>query len=145
MSDDPAATTTNEKDILDHAKKLGEMLAKHPVIEKYQDAQKALQGDAQATQMMQDFEQKAEVLMRNQQMGQVVTESERNELEKMQQTIASNLKVKAFSIAQTDMTDLLRKVSQAWQRPVAEAQGQGGGGQGGGQGGQPHPMAGGPG
>lgn len=131
--------TTAEKDILDHATQLGEMLAKHPTIEKYREAQQAMQNDSEATSLMQEFEQKAEVMMRNQQMGQVVTESERNELEKMQATIAGNLKVKAFSIAQTEMSDLLRKVSQAWQRPVAEAQG---GAQGGGQGG--HPMASGP-
>jgi cell fate (sporulation/competence/biofilm development) regulator YlbF (YheA/YmcA/DUF963 family) len=57
----------------------------------------------------------------------------------MQQQIASNIKVKAFSIAQTDMTDLLRKVSQTWQRPVAEAQG--GDGEGGaGPGGPPMSM-----
>ena len=40
----------------------------------------------------------------------------------MQQVIAGNLKVKAFSLAQVELTELLRKVSQAWQRPVAEVQ-----------------------
>ena len=68
-------------------------------------------------------ERKAAVLMRNEQMGQVVGEAERRELEALQQQIASNIRVKAYSIAQTDMTDLLRKVSQTWQRPVADAQG----------------------
>ncbi|MEL7238761.1 MAG: YlbF family regulator, partial [Planctomycetota bacterium] len=110
--------------MMDLAAKLGEMVAQHPAIEKYKEAQKALSADTAANQMLQQFEQKAQVLMRNEQMGQPVTAGERQELETLQQTIASNIKVKAFSIAQTDMTDLLRKVSQAWQKPVAAAQGQ---------------------
>ena len=134
------ADTNDETEMMDLATKLGEMVAKHPAIEKYKEAQKALSADASATQMLQEFEQKAQVLMRNEQMGQPVTQQERQSLETMQQSIASNIKVKAFSIAQTDMTDLLRKVSQAWQKPVAAAQGQPEPGAGGPAGGSPLSM-----
>ena len=74
--------------------------------------------------MLQQFEQKAMVLARNEQYGQPISQAERQELESLQGQLASNIRVKAFSIAQTDMTDLLRKVSQAWQKPVAAAQGE---------------------
>lgn len=112
-----------DQQITETAQKLGDLVAKHPAIKKLAQAQQALGKDTDATRMLQQFEQKAAVLMRNEQMGQPVGDAERRELEAMQQQIASNIKVKAFSIAQTDMTDLLRKVSQTWQRPVAEAQG----------------------
>lgn len=112
-----------DQQITETAQRLGDLVAKHPTIKKLTDAQQALGKDTEATRMLQQFEQKAAVLMRNEQMGQPVGEAERRELEAMQQQIASNIKVKAFSIAQADMTDLLRKVSQTWQRPVAEAQG----------------------
>ncbi len=121
MADDPNQPQQDE--IMSTARKLGDLVAKHPTIRKYADAQEALSRDTDATRLLGEFERKAQVLMRNEQMGQPVTESERRELEQLQQQIASNIRVKAYSIAQTDMTDLLRKVSQAWQRPVAEAQG----------------------
>lgn len=118
------ADETLDKEILETAEKLGNLIAKHPAIEKYADAQKALRDDKDAGRMLQQFEQKAMVLARNEQYGQPVSQAERQELETMQANLASNLRVKAFSIAQADMTDLLRKVSQAWQKPVAKAQGE---------------------
>jgi cell fate (sporulation/competence/biofilm development) regulator YlbF (YheA/YmcA/DUF963 family) len=128
MSDDPSQPQDLQNQITETARKLGELVAKHPAIRKYAEAQEALSKDSDATRLLGDFERRAAVLMRNEQMGQVVGDTERRELEALQQQIASNLRVKAFSIAQTDMTDLLRRVSQTWQRPVAEAQGAGGDG-----------------
>jgi len=122
MPDDPSQPDLQNQ-ITETARKLGELVAKHPAIRKYAEAQESLSKDGDATRLLSDFERRAAVLMRNEQMGQMVGETERRELEALQQQIASNIRVKAFSIAQTDMTDLLRKVSQTWQRPVAEAQG----------------------
>lgn len=127
MADEQTETSLDQQ-ITEIAQRLGDMVAKHPTIKKLAEAQEALSKDTEATRMLQQFEQKAAVLMRNEQMGQTVGEAERRELETMQQQIASNIKVKAFSIAQSEMTDLLRKVSQTWQRPVAEAQGANGDG-----------------
>lgn len=125
MADDPNKPQQDQQEIMETARRLGELVARQPAIRKYAEAQEALSKDADATRLLGDFERRAAVLMRNEQMGQPVTESERRELESLQQQIASNIRVKAYSIAQTDMTDLLRKVSQAWQRPVADAQGAG--------------------
>ena len=122
MADQTPEASLDEQ-ITQAARQLGELVARHPAIRKLADAQQSLGKDTEATRMLQQFEQKAQVLMRNEQMGQPVGEAERRELEALQQQIASNIKVKAYSIAQTDMTDLLRKVSQTWQRPVADAQG----------------------
>lgn len=127
MADDPNQQQGQdlEQQVMQTAGKLGELVAKHPAIKKYAEAQAALSKDADATRLLGEFERRAAVLMRNEQMGQMVGEAERRELETLQQQIASNIRVKAFSIAQTEMTDLLRRVSQTWQRPVAEAQGAG--------------------
>lgn len=123
MPDDPGQPSDLQNQIMEAARKLGDLVAKHPAIKKYAEAQEALSKDAAATRLLGDFERRAAVLMRNEQVGQMVSEAERRELEALQQQIAANIRVKAFSITQTDMTDLLRRVSQAWQRPVAEAQG----------------------
>ena len=115
---DPQMTEINAT-----AAKLGELVAAHPAIKKFADAQKALSADDEANRLLSDFDRKVQVMARNEQMGQPVTPAERQAVESLQAKLASNLKVKAFSIAQVDMTDFLRKVSQVWQRPVAEAQG----------------------
>ena len=124
MADDPK-TADEQQEMMELARKLGELVARHPAIRKHAEAQEALSRDGDATRLLGEFERRAQVMMRNEQMGQPVAESERRELETLQQQIASNIRVKAYSIAQTEMTDLLRRVSQAWQRPVAEAQGGG--------------------
>ena len=123
MPDDPSQPQELQNQIMDAARKLGELVARHPAIKKYSEAQEALAKDGDATRLLNDFERRAAVVMRNEQMGQLVGDTERRDLETLQEQIASNIRVKAFSIAQTDMTDLLRKVSQSWQRPVAEVQG----------------------
>ena len=108
---------------MDAAKKLGELVADHPAVAKLAEAQKALSDDKAASGMLQQFEQKLQIVSRNQQMGQAVTAAERQELETLQQQIAGDLKIQAFSAAQVDFTDMLRKVSETWQKPVAEKQG----------------------
>jgi cell fate (sporulation/competence/biofilm development) regulator YlbF (YheA/YmcA/DUF963 family) len=119
--------------IVEAAEKLGKLIAEHPAIEKYRQAQKSLAEDPEASRLMGEFDQQLMTLAQQEQTGQPMSDNQRQRLESLQSMLASNLKVKAFSIAQYDLTDLLRKVSQAWQRPVAEAQGLGSrGGNGGG-------------
>ena len=114
----PADTQT----IVDAAEKLGKLITEHPVLQKYADAQKAVASDPETSRLFQQFDAEVAKLSQLEQAGQQMTEAQQMRLQQMQQVIASNLKVKAFTIAQVELTDLLRKVSQAWQKPVAEAQ-----------------------
>lgn len=116
--------------ILDAAEKLGKLITEHPAIGKYVEAAKAVSADPEASRLFADFDREVMTLSQQEQSGQPVSAAQRQRLQSLQATIAGNLKVKSFSIAQTEMTELLRKVSQAWQRPVAEAQSavKGGGG-----------------
>lgn len=108
--------------ILDAAEKLGKLITEHPAIARYAEAQKGVAADPEASRLFQQFDQEVSVLGQQEQSGQPITAAQKQKLQTLQQTIASNLKVKAFSIAQVELTELLRKVSQAWQKPVAEAQ-----------------------
>ena len=108
--------------ILDSAEKLGKLIAEHPAIKKYTEAAQAVAADSEASRLFQDFDREVMTLSQQEQAGQPISAAQRQKLQSLQSTIASNLKVKSFSIAQVEMTELLRKVSQAWQRPVAEVQ-----------------------
>lgn len=115
---------SDTQQVLELAEKLGKLIAEHPVVEKYRQAQKSLSEDPDAARLMNDFDQQLTQLLQQEQAGQPITDAQRGKLESIQTVLAANLRVKALSIAQYDLSDLLRRVSQAWQRPVAEAQGQ---------------------
>src|SRR5256885_401912 len=101
--------------ILAEADKLGQLVAQHPAVDKYKQAQKAVTEDPDAGRSMAEFERQMETLMRQEQSGMPVTDAQRTQLENLQSRIVSNIKVKALNMAQVDFIDLLRKVNQTIQ------------------------------
>jgi cell fate (sporulation/competence/biofilm development) regulator YlbF (YheA/YmcA/DUF963 family) len=110
---------TNE--IMTAAQKLGELVSQHPAIAKYKDAQRAVTQDPEASRLMGDFGRQIETLARQEQSGMAITDAQRQQIESIQARIASNLKVKSLNMAEVEFTDLLRKVSQTWQKPLADS------------------------
>ena len=111
------------QEVMSIAEKLGQVVAQHPAIAKYRDAQKAVGADPEASQLMGEFGRQIETLARQEQSGARITDAQRQQLESIQTRLASNLKVKALNMAEFEFTDLLRKVSQTWQKPLGEASG----------------------
>jgi len=112
------ASDTNE--IISAAEKLGSLVADHPAVAKYKEAQRAVSSDPESSRLMSEFGQQLEKLMRQEQTGVSVTDAQRQSLESLQSRIASNLKVKALNLAEVEFTDLLRRISQTWQKPLAD-------------------------
>lgn len=110
--------------ILADAEKLGQLVAQHPAVAKYKDAQRAVANDPEAGRLLQNFDRTLEALSRQEQAGMPVTDAQRQQLEAMQGQIVSHIKIKALNLAQVEFVDILRKVNQAIQ---AQVQGQGGG------------------
>jgi len=113
----------DQQEIVQAAEKLGQLVAQHPAVEKYKQAQKAVADDPEASRLLADFDKQIEALARQEQSGMHVTDAQRSALESLQSKIVSHLKVKALNLAQVDFMDLLRKVSQTWQKPLAEQTG----------------------
>jgi cell fate (sporulation/competence/biofilm development) regulator YlbF (YheA/YmcA/DUF963 family) len=125
----------DDSEIMSAAETLGQLVAQHPAVEKYRHAQRSVTEDPDASRLMAEFGRQLETLSRQEQSGMRVTDAQRQTLESLQAQIASHLKVKALNMAEVDFTDLLRRVSQTWQRPLGEALGgprKGGGGGAGG-------------
>jgi len=122
----PADTTQ----ILAEADKLGHLVAQHPAVERYKQAQKAVADDPDANRAMVDFERQYETLIRQEQSGMPVTDAQRQQLEVVQSRIVSNIRVKALNMAQVEFMDLLRKVNQATLGKVIDSGGAGGAGAG---------------
>src|SRR5690606_2900349 len=119
--------TTQE--IMEKAADLGKLVAEHPAVEKYRQAQQAVTTDPDAGRLMREFNRQLETLARAEQMGAGITDAQRQQLEALQTQIVSHIKIKALNLAQVDFIDLLRKVTAEIHRPLAadlgEAPGQG--------------------
>ena len=109
------------QEIMDAATKLGQMISQHPAVAKYKAAQKSVADDPEAARLLQEFDRQLETLSRQESSGMPLTDAQRTQIEGVQSRLVSNLKMKAMQFAQVEFTDMLRKVSQAWQKPLAES------------------------
>jgi cell fate (sporulation/competence/biofilm development) regulator YlbF (YheA/YmcA/DUF963 family) len=109
--------------ILDAAAKLGLMLKEHPAVERYKAAQKSVTDDAEAGRLMADFERQLEALGRQEQQGHPITDAQRMQVEALQSRIVSHIKIKNLNMAQMDFVNLLRQISQTYQKPLADVSG----------------------
>jgi cell fate (sporulation/competence/biofilm development) regulator YlbF (YheA/YmcA/DUF963 family) len=106
--------------ILEAAEKIGQMVKDTAAFERYRAAAKAVGEDPEAGRLVADFNRQLEMLMRQEQSGMPVTDAQHQQLEVLQTRIASHIKMKALHIAQTDFYDLMRKITQTIQKPLAE-------------------------
>ena len=107
--------------IMQEAEKLGQLVAQHPAVARYKQAQKSVAEDPEAGRLLADFDRQLETLGRQEQSGMPVTDAQRMQLESLQSRIISHLKIKALNMAQVEFVDLLRKITQTIQRPLADA------------------------
>ncbi|MGH7177691.1 MAG: YlbF family regulator [Tepidisphaeraceae bacterium] len=105
--------------IITEAEKLGQLVAQHPAIAKYRDAQKLVADDPDAARLLSEFDKQLETIIRQQQSGMAPTDAQRSQLETLQSKIMSHIKIKALNMAQVEFVDLLRKVNQTIQAPLA--------------------------
>jgi cell fate (sporulation/competence/biofilm development) regulator YlbF (YheA/YmcA/DUF963 family) len=106
--------------IMDEAEKLGRLVAQHPAVERYKQAQRAVAEDAEASRLLADFERTLAKLDQQAQAGLPVTDAQRDQLEALQGRIVSHIKVKALNMAQVEYVDILRRITQTIQKPSAE-------------------------
>jgi cell fate (sporulation/competence/biofilm development) regulator YlbF (YheA/YmcA/DUF963 family) len=108
------------QEILTEADKLGQLVAQHPAVAKYKQAQKSVSEDPDASRLLAEFERTLESLGRQEQSGMPVTDAQRQKLESLQSQIMSHIKVKALNMAQVDFVDLLRRVNQTIQSKLVD-------------------------
>lgn len=111
---------TTTESILEVAQKLGDLVAQHPAVAAYQQAQKVLADDADASRLMQEFQKVLQQVSHNEQIGMPPTAEQQRALQTLQTQIASHIKFQSYSRAEFELTDLLRKISQTWQKPLAK-------------------------
>jgi cell fate (sporulation/competence/biofilm development) regulator YlbF (YheA/YmcA/DUF963 family) len=103
--------TTSE--ILDAAKKLGELIATHESVKRYTDLVGQLQQDVEAQRAMNDFSRFLTKLGEKEQAGQPIEVADKHKLEELQTKVVRHPLLSRMQMAQMDYVDLLRKVDEA--------------------------------
>src|ERR1051325_10202789 len=111
------------QEIIVEADKLGNLVAQHPAVGKYRQAQRSVAEDPDASRLLSEMDRTIETLAKQEQSGLPVTDAQRQKLETLQTQLMSNIKVKALNMAQVDFIDLLRRVNQAIQGKLVETGG----------------------
>ena len=106
--------------IMDEAEKLGRLVAQHPAVARYKQAQKAVSDDPEAGRMLAEMERQIESLARQEQSGLPITDAQRAALESAQNRVVSHIKIKNWNMAQVEFVDLLRKITQTIQRQLGD-------------------------
>lgn len=118
---------SDTQQIMEEAEKLSKLVADHPALAKLKSAQKAVSDDADASRLLGDFDRQIETLARQEQSGMPISDAQRHQLESLQSKIISHIKIKNLDLARVEFVDLLRRINQTIQKPLAETSGGSGG------------------
>lgn len=103
----------SEKDILEQASKLGELIAEHDTVKKLESASKAFEADIASQRSMTDYQRFAQSLQEKAQQGGAIEVEDKGKLESLQQAVITNPLLANMQRAEMDYLDLLRKVDGA--------------------------------
>jgi len=123
--------------ILEQARRLGELIREHPFYQRLREADAKVRDDTEATKALEAYNQAATAVQEKEQKGEPVEVEEKQNLENLRDTVVASDTIKAFSQAQTNYADLMRRMNEAIFQSIARAdQEAAGGGEGEGPGGK---------
>ena len=103
----------SEKEILEQASKLGELIAAHDAAKQLDSATKAFEADVTSQRAMTDYQRFAQTLQQKAQSGAAIEVEDKRKLEELQQGVITNPLLANMQRAEMDYLDLLRKVDGA--------------------------------
>lgn len=101
---------TNE--IMNASKALGQLIATHPAITAYKDVVRQLDLDVNAQDLLGKFQQLMEQAVMKEQTGQMVSLTEKQQLQSLSQSIKIHPLLSKFFKAQEDYATLMRSVNE---------------------------------
>jgi len=106
-------------DLVNQARALGEAIATHPEIKAYLDARTALDQDAGARQLLEDYTGVAQRIQQLEAQQQPIEVADKQKLTECQQQMASNETLKNIMRTQADYITIMNRVNQAMEAPLA--------------------------
>ncbi len=99
--------------ILRKARELGELIAQHETVARFDAAVKALREDTEAQRAVTDLNRHLEKLSQKQAENKPIEVEDKRRLESLQTAVVRNAVLRDFQTAQMDYVDLLRRVDEA--------------------------------
>ena len=99
--------------VIDQARRLGELIASHPAAQKLRSASERLEADTDAQRTLADYRRYAEQIHEKQQKQQPIEPEEKRKLEELHRSVIHNPLLSELQMAQMDYADLMRQVNDA--------------------------------
>jgi len=110
------------EEVIRLAKQLGRAIANHPRLKGFFAARDAVQADIEARKIMQEFQEQVEKIRRLEIEQKPIEVADKRELERRQQALASNEKMKQLTKAQVEHAELMRQMNDAIFGEIAAAE-----------------------
>ncbi|MEW6249590.1 MAG: YlbF family regulator [Planctomycetota bacterium] len=107
------------QELLTRAHALGEALAAHPMVQAHFEAQRALQADAAAQQLLRDYQQHLARIRQLEAEQKPIEVADKHKLRDLEQRLAGHATLKALMRSQADYVALWSQVDQAIHAPLA--------------------------
>ena len=98
------------QDLLEQAKKLGQMIADDQRTKSLKDMQDNLDKDEDAKQLLQDYQQQMEKITELEQTGKPIEVEDKHKLRDIEEKMAVNETIKQITIKQVEFVNMMNKV-----------------------------------
>ncbi len=98
------------QEIIEHARKLGQMIANHQRTIDLKEMEKALDADESAQKLLQDYQKQAEHIHNLETTGKPIEVEDKHKLRNLEQQMALNDTLKKITAKQVDFVELMNKV-----------------------------------
>lgn len=106
--------------LLDQARSLGEAISHHPRVTTYLAAQRAAKNDPTAQQLFRNYQDQIARIRTLEEQRKPVEVADKHTLADLESQVASNECLKALMKAQVDYVELMSRIQQAMDNPLAE-------------------------
>lgn len=106
--------------VLSKARELGSALAAHPRVRAHFEAQRAVRADADAQQILRDYQTQLDQIQRLEAAHQPVEVGDKHKLRELEQRLAGHESLKNLMRTQADYVALMNQVNEAIDAPLAD-------------------------
>lgn len=108
--------------IIELAKRLGKAIADSPTASNLRDAQKVLDGEPEATQLLKDFQVHSDKIAESEAQQKPVEVQDKHKLQELHDQLVASDVFKKYTAAQVEYVDLMRKVNDAIGSQMSQAE-----------------------
>jgi cell fate (sporulation/competence/biofilm development) regulator YlbF (YheA/YmcA/DUF963 family) len=108
------------QDLLARAAALGEAMAKHPRVQNFTTARQGVKADSAAQKLLEEHQSQLLRLQQLENQHQPIEVADKQKLKDIEMRMAANDALKRLLRAQADYIDLMNRVNQAMEAPLAD-------------------------